>query len=281
MRKGLYGRGVSPAIISIYVFLVIWLVVSIFPFYWLIVSSTLRTNEIFSFPPRLTFGDYLVQNLHSLFTAIPFFGSMFNTAFVSVSNVILTLFFCSLAGFAFAKFNFPGKSLLFVLLLVTMFVPGQVSMIPSFVIIKTLGWVNSFKALIIPGAASAFGIFWIRQFVESALPDDLLNAGRIDGCGNFRLYYHVALPVMRPALAGLGLFSFIGNWNDYMWPLIVLSDPHKYTLQIMLSSLYGLYGTNFGMVLAGTLMATVPLGILFAVFSRRLMGAVTVGAIKS
>jgi cellobiose transport system permease protein len=146
---------------------------------------------------------------------------------------------------------------------------------------KTFHWADHLVALIVPGLVSAFGIFWIKQFSESSIHDDLLNAGRIDGCGIFRLYFNVALPVMRPSLAALGIFLFMGSWNDYMWPLVVLNTPSHYTLQVMLSTLNGLYTTDYGMVMMGTLLGVIPLIILFAIFSRKIMGSVTVGAIKS
>lgn len=281
MQRTIQGRGFSLGQVVLYICLVIWLIFSIFPFYWLIVTATRDTSSIYSFPPKLTFGHLFGTNLHDLFASISFFRSMWNSVLVSGSSTILTLFFVSLAGFAFAKFEFPGKKPLFLILLGTMMIPGQMSMVPLFAIMKTFHWVDSLKALIIPGLANAFGIFWVKQFAESAIHDDLLNAGRIDGCGNFRLYYHVALPVIRPSLAALGIFLFMGSWNDYLWPLVVLNSPKNYTLQVMLASLNGIYFKDYGMIMAGTLLATIPLIILFAIFSRKIMGSVTIGAVKS
>lgn len=274
-------RGNPIAKTALYCCLAIWFIFSIFPFYWLVVSATRDTTSIFAYPPHLTFGTQFSINIRHLLAAIPFFRSMWNSLYVSVVGTLLVLFFCSLAGFAFGKFQFPGKKALFLIMLATMMVPGQLNMVPLFVVMKSLHWVNTLTALIVPGAANAFGIFWVRQTAESSIHDDLLNAGRIDGCGNFRLYYHVALPVLRPALAALGIFTFMGSWNDYMWPLVILNDPMKYTLQVMLSSLNGIYFKDYGMVMAGTLLATIPLVILFFIFSKKLMGSVTVGAIKS
>ncbi|MDB5084584.1 MAG: carbohydrate transporter permease [Bacilli bacterium] len=274
-------KGFSLSKVFLYIGLLIWLVFSVFPFYWMIVTASRGTSSIFSYPPHLTFGSDLVVNTQHLLANIPFFRSMLNSVFVSGSITLLHLFFCSLAGFAFAKYEFPAKKQLFYLMLATMMVPGQLGLVPSFIIMKTFHWVNTYYALIIPGAASAFGIFWLKQFSESTIHDDLLNAGRIDGCGNFRLYYHVALPIMRPTLTAFGIFSFMGSWNDYLWPLIILNDPVRYTIQVTLSSLNGIYFKDYGMVMAGTLYATIPLLVLFAIFSNKLMGAVTVGAIKS
>ncbi|MFD1677158.1 carbohydrate ABC transporter permease [Alicyclobacillus fodiniaquatilis] len=281
MQKTVDSKGFSLAKVLLYICLCIWLIFSVFPFYWLIVMSTRGTSSIFSYPPKLLFGHMFGTNLHDLLAAIPFFQSMWNSLLVAGVSTILTLFFTSLAGFSFAKFDFPGKKPLFWALLATMMVPGQMNLVPMFTIMKTLHWVDHLTALIVPGLASAFGIFWIKQFSESSIHDDLLNAGRIDGCSNFRLYFNVGLPIMRPSLAALGIFLFMGAWNDYMWPLVVLNTPSHYTLQVMLSTLNGIYTENYGMVMVGTLIAVLPLIILFAIFSRKIMGSVAIGAVKS
>ncbi|CAM3370896.1 carbohydrate ABC transporter permease [Marinicrinis lubricantis] len=264
----------------VHIVLLLGVAVSIFPFYWLTVMATSTTSEIYRFPPKLFFGTELFTNIRSVFDTINFFGSFMNTLFVASVSTVLVLFFCSLAGFSFAKFDFPGKKVLFVLLLVTMMIPSQLSIIPSFMIMQNLGWVGTFKALIIPGMANAFGIFWMRQFTQGAIHDELLSAGRIDGCGTFRLFWNVALPILRPALAFLGIFTFINAWNDYLWPLVILTDPAKYTLQVTLSQLNGIYNTDYAMVMAGTLMATLPLLIVFLLFSRQFISDIAAGAIK-
>ncbi|MEK4565086.1 carbohydrate ABC transporter permease [Alkalihalobacillus sp. FSL R5-0424] len=264
----------------VHLLLLIGVFISIFPFYWLVVMATNTTSEILQFPPRLTFGGELWTNINDVFDNINFFQALFNTIFVSTVTSIGVLFFCSLAGFAFAKFEFPGKNMLFVALLLTMMIPAQMSFVPSFLLIAQFGWVDSYKALIIPSLASAFGIFWIRQFCQESVPNDLLDAGRLDGCGMFRLYWNVALPTLRPALTFLGIFTFINVWNDYLWPLVTINDPQKYTLQVMLSQLNGVYDTDYAMIMAGTLMATLPLIILFIIFSRQFMAGVAEGAVK-
>ncbi|PZE19249.1 carbohydrate ABC transporter permease [Paenibacillus xerothermodurans] len=266
--------------ILLHTVLLLGVAVSVFPFYWLAVMATRTTSEIYRFPPTLTFGGELLNNIRNVLSHIDFFGSLLNTLFVAVSSSVLVLFFCSLAGFAFAKFEFPGKKILFSLLLLTMMIPHQLSLIPSFMIMQKLGWVGTFKALIVPGMASAFGIFWLRQYASGAVHDELLSAGRIDGCGYFRLYWNVGLPILKPALAFLGIFSFIGSWNDYLWPLVILTKPEKYTLQVTLSQLNGVYSTDFAMVMAGTLMATLPLIVMFLLVSRQFISDIAAGAIK-
>lgn len=264
----------------IHLSLLIGIILSLFPFYWLVIMSTNKSSDIYRFPPKLIFGDQLMTNINNVLSNIDFFGSFVNTVFVSVASTVLVLFFCSLAGFSFAKYNFPGKKILFILLLATMMIPAQLSLVPSFIIMQKLGWVGTFKALIVPGMVNAFGIFWMRQYAQGAIPDDLLNAGRIDGCNHFRLFWNVAIPILRPALAFLGIFTFIGSWNDYLWPLIILNNPNKYTLQITLSQLNGIYTTDYALVMAGTLMATLPLIFMFLLVSRQFISDIAAGAVK-
>ncbi|WP_274648873.1 carbohydrate ABC transporter permease [Paenibacillus humicola] len=265
---------------GLHLVLVLGVLLSVFPFYWLAVMSTRTTSDLYKFPPKMWFGTHFADNVHRVFQSIDFFHAFFNTLFVAVVSTVLVLFFDSLAGFAFAKYEFPWKKPLFIILLATMMVPGQLSLVPSFVIMATFGWVGSFKALIIPGMANAFGIFWIRQYATGAVPDELLSAGRMDGCGFFRLYWNVSLPVLRPALAFLGAFTFINAWNDYLWPLIILNDASKYTLQVALSQLNGIYNTDYSMVMAGTFLAVLPLIVLFLFVSRQFIADIAAGAVK-
>jgi cellobiose transport system permease protein len=260
--------------------LLIGVFISIFPFYWLAVMSTNKTSDILRFPPKLIFGSELFTNINNVLQNVDFFKAFLNTVFVSTISAVAILFFCSLAGFTFAKFQFPGKKLLFTSLLITMMIPSQLSFVPSYIMISKIGWVDTFQALIIPGLANAFGIFWIKQYSEEAIHDSLLDAGRLDGCNHFRLYWNIGLPILRPALAFLGIFSFISIWNDYLWPLVILNDPAKYTLQVTLSQLNGIYDTDYGMVMAGTLLATLPLIILFMFVSRQFISGIAAGAIK-
>jgi len=180
----------------------------------------------------------------------------------------------------FAKFDFPGKKPLFVILLATFMIPTQLSIVPQFVVMAHLGWVGSFKALIIPGMVNAYGIFLMRQYAEGAVSSDLMEAARLDGCGFYRLYWNIALPVLRPIMAFLGIFTFITAWNDYLWPLIVLTDPKKLTLQVALSQLNSLYNIDYSMVMAGTLLATVPLIVVFIFGARHFISDLAAGAIK-
>ncbi|MEU0072216.1 carbohydrate ABC transporter permease [Streptomyces sp. NPDC006332] len=274
-------RGSRRRGIALHAVLVIGLLLSAFPFYWALIMSTHTSTEIFSYPPKLLPGSHFLQNVRSLFDNIDFFGSMFNSLLVASSVTFLVLFFDSLAAFVFAKFEFPGRRALFVLLMAIFMVPTQMAIIPQFVIMAKIGWIGSMTALIVPAAANAFGIFWMRQYMKSAIHDELLDASKIDGANFLRQYWHVALPVVRPGLAFLGIFTFMGQWNDYAWPLISLTNPDNVTLQVALSQLNGVHGTtDYGMVMTGALLALIPLLIVFAIGAKQIIGDLGKGAIK-
>ena len=266
--------------IFVHTFLLIGVIFSIFPFYWLIVMSTNVTSAIFAFPPKLTFGSYFMTNFNHVLESINFFQGFFNTLFIAGMSTVLQLFFNSLTGFTFSKFKFPGSKFLFYLMIGTMMIPAQMLLVPQFIIIKELGWLGSYKALIVPSMASAFGIFWIRQYAM-AIHDDLLEAARIDGCNKFELYWRIALPILRPALAFLAITTFMGVWEDYLWPLIVLTDTSKFTLMLVLQQLKSVHTADYSMVMTGTLMATVPLIIFFLLVSRQFIAGIMDGAVKS
>lgn len=274
--KGTRSRGTA-----LHAVLVVGLLLSAFPFYWAVIMSTHTTSDIFSYPPKLLPGSHFLENARHLFDNIDFFGSMFNSLLVAGSVTFLVLFFDSLAAFVFAKFDFPGKNVLFALLMAIFMVPAQLAAIPQFVIMAKLGWIGTMTSLIVPAAANAFGIFWMRQYMKGAIHDELLDASRIDGASFLRQYWHVALPVVRPGLAFLGIFTFMGQWNDYAWPLIALTNPDNVTLQVALSQLNGTHGTtDYGMVMTGALLALVPLLIVFAVGARQIIGDLAKGAIR-
>ncbi|MER7248819.1 carbohydrate ABC transporter permease [Kribbella sp. NPDC000426] len=266
--------------IALHAGLVLALLVFMFPFVWTIIMASNTTADIYRFPPKFTFGGHFGDNVRQVLDNVAFFQSMANTATVAISTTLLVLFFDSLAAFTFAKFRFPGRNALFVILLATMLLPAQLSAVPQFQTMALLGWVGSLKALIIPGAANAFGIFWMRQYFQNSIHDELVEAATLDGCGFFGTYWHVALPSARPALAFLGIFTFVGSWNDYMWPLIVLTNPDHLTLQVALSTLNRSHGVDYSMVMTGALMAMVPLVIVFGIFARQFIKGATEGAVR-
>ncbi|MET7854304.1 carbohydrate ABC transporter permease [Streptomyces avermitilis] len=274
--KGSRQRG-----IALHLVLVIGLLLSVFPFYWAVIMSTHSSTEIFSYPPKLLPGSHFLENVRHLFDNVDFFGSMVNSLLVAGSVTVLVLFLDSLAAFVFAKFHFPGRRVLFALMMAIFMVPAQLQAIPQFVIMAKLGWIGSMTALVVPAAANAFGIFWMRQYMKSAIHDELLDASKLDGAGFLRQYWHVALPVVRPGLAFLGIFTFMAQWNDYAWPLIALTNPDNVTLQVALSQLNGVHGTtDYGMVMTGALLALVPLLIVFGIGAKQIIADLGKGAIR-
>ena len=263
-----------------HVVLMLGVIVSIFPFYWMLVMASNTTPDIFAYPPKLLIGSHLFENMGKVLDNIDFFGAMLITLIASLGVTVLVLFFDSLAAFAFAKYEFPGRDLLFGILLATFMIPTQLALVPQFVTLAEFGWIGSLKALIIPGAANAFGIFWMRQYAKGAIPDELISAAKVDGAGFFRQYLTVGLPVLRPGLAFLGIFTFINVWNDYLWPLIVMVDSHNVTLQVALSQLNGIYTEEYSLVMAGTLLAIVPLLIVFLFGARHFIRNIAAGAVK-
>ncbi|HEX7352449.1 carbohydrate ABC transporter permease [Brachybacterium sp.] len=259
---------------------IVGVLLSIFPFYWLVVMSTSTTAEIFGYPPKLTFGSSFGENLRNVVASVDLLQALLNTVIVSGACAVLVMFFDSLAAFAFAKFDFPGKKPLFILLIATMLVPGSLSLVPSFILMSEIGWVGTLQALIVPGAANAFGIFLLRQMAAGSIPDELIESARIDGAGFFTTYWRVGVPLLRGGLAFLGIFTFISAWNDYVWPLIVLVNPERQTLQTALQNLNSLYLTDYGMVMAGALISVVPLVGVFIIGSRHFIANIAAGAIK-
>ena len=275
-----YGARSLVAKIVVHLCVLIGVVLSIFPFYWLVVMSTSTTAEIFGYPPKLTFGDSFVENVRNVVQSVYMLQALTNTVIVSGACALLVMFFDSLAAFAFAKFDFPGKNVLFVLLIATMLVPGSLSLVPSFILMSQIGWVGTLQALIVPGAANAFGIFLLRQMAAGSIPDELVESARIDGAGFFTTYWRIAVPLLRGGLAFLGIFTFIAAWNDYVWPLIVLVNPERQTLQTALQNLNSLYLTDYGIVMAGALISVVPLIGVFIIGSRHFIANIAAGAIK-
>lgn len=251
-----------------------------FPFYYMLITSTHRSATILQIPPPLWFGDALVQNYLDLVDALPFWAALWNSFAIAASHTALVLFFCSLAGYAFAKFRFPGSAGLFAFLLATLMVPGVIGIIPSFVIMRYLGWIDTWYPLIVPGIANAFGIFWMRQYIDGAIPNDLMDAARIDGAHEFRIYWNIILPVIAPALAALAILTFMGNWNSFQWPLLILKEEAKYTLPVALSTLRSLRGTEIGVQILGATGAIMPILIVFLLASRQFIAGITAGAVK-
>lgn len=265
----------------VYLFLIAGSLASLFPFYYMFVMATRVNREINQVPPPFTPGADLVSNFQKVLNNIDFFGAMWNSFFVATAVTLGTLLLCSLAGYTFAKLEFKGKTILFTAILITMMVPPQLGLIPQYYIITTLGWLNDFRAIIIPGLINAFGIFWMRQYIKEAVPFEIIEAARIDGCSHFRTYWNIVVPTVLPAFATLGIIVFMTVWNDFLWPLVVLRDPSMHTLQVALRSLNDARQLDYGMLMSGTFWATVPLLIVFLLFNRLFIQSLSEGAVKS
>lgn len=273
-RRGWLGTAVT------HLCLIIGVLLSIFPFWWLLVMSTSTNAEIFGYPPSLWFGDNALANVASVFSNVDMLRALLNTVLVAGSTAVLVMLFDSLAAFAFAKYEFPFKRTLFTVMLATFLVPGSLSLVPSFVLMANLGWIGGLQALIIPGAANAFGIFLLRQFAASSIPNEVIDSARVDGAGFFRTWWSVAVPMLRGGLAFLGIFTFITAWNDYVWPLIVLIDPKGQTLQVALAGLSSVNATDLGAVMAGAVISVFPLIGVFIIGSRHFIANIAAGALK-
>ncbi len=221
----------------------------------------------------------LTANYKNLWEAVPYNRYFINSVFIATASTLLTLFFCSLGGYAFAKYQFKGKAILFGILLASMMIPFQVLLVPLFGLMYDIGWLNSYKAIIIPFSVGAFGIFLMRQFIVT-IPSELIDAARIDGCSEFGIYYRIVLPIIKPALGALTIYSFLSSWNGYLWPLIVLRDEAKYTLPIGLANLIGIYRQDYGMLMAGTFLSLLPIIILFLAMQREFVQGITLGSVK-
>ena len=252
------------------------------PFYFMFVFATHTRSDIFSLPPPTWFGQAMFVNIELLQQNVPLFWRNFGiSVYVAVIGTALSLFFCSLAGYAFAMYDFRFKKTAFAIVMATMLLPPFLGMIPTFMVMNFLGWLNEPRALYLPGAAGAFGIFLMRQYIGSAIPRELVEAARMDGCGEFRIYWNIVLPLTTPALGTLGLISFIASWNNFLGPLIVMREMESYTLPLALRSMQSPVNTEWGAVMAGSAVAVLPLLVLFVLSSRRLIDGLTAGAVKS
>ncbi len=255
--------------------------IMLLPFYYMMVFATRANTEILSVPPPYWFGNHLVDNISELIRFRPmFWRSMMLSLWIALATTLLNLFFCSLAGFAFSMYEFKHKEKLFGFVMATMLMPAFVGMIPTILLMTKLGWIDSTKALIIPGACGALGVFMMRQYIGTALPKELVEAGRMDGCGEFGLYWRIALPLLGPAMGTLGLITFIGSYNNFVGALLVMRDQAYFTVPLVLRSLQGTSAATWGAISAGSAIAVLPLLVLFVLYSRKLIEGLTAGAVK-
>ncbi|MBI5837872.1 MAG: carbohydrate ABC transporter permease [Candidatus Eisenbacteria bacterium] len=242
-------------------------------------ASFMSTGEANSFPPRLLPKAFTVSHYVDLFTRLNLARYFLNSSLVSVLATLISLLVNSMAGYAFAKLRFRGRERVFQVLLAALVIPAQVGMLPLFLLLKSMGLVNTVAAVVVPFMAGVFGIFMIRQYALG-VPDDLLDAARVDGASEFKIFWSVVLPVLRPILVTLAVFTFLGSWNEFMWPLIVLSDDSKYTLPVALASLSGEHVQDTELMMAGSVLTVLPVMLVFLFLQRSYVRGVMMGGVK-
>ena len=276
-----------PAIAS-QLFLVVLTVAFLAPVAWALLSAFKPANDIIRSPLAFDPGSFTLDNYIAMFHDVPIASGFLNTAIVLVFKGGITLFFAPLAAYAFAKYDFPGKNVIFGAVLLTLMLPTIVLIIPLLLQMKEFGWVNTYQALILPGSVDAFAIFWMRQVI-AAVPDELLDAARVDGCGEFGIFWRVIVPVIRPGLAGLAVLTIMNIYNDFVWPVVVASSSRMATLQVVLSTLAqnisgnkvgADYATVTGELLAAATVALIPLLILFIVLQKHFINGILAGSVK-
>ena len=278
IRLGVRGLGW----LLLYVFLLSWAAFAILPFAWAFTSSFKDLTEIFRYPPRFLPTSFDLSNYVGLFTK-QFFATWFlNSVMLASASTFLVVFFCSLAAFAFAKYQFPLKNALFTIVIGSLMIPFQLIMTPLYAEMNALKWLNSYWALLVPWIAPAFGIFLLRQYITT-IPSELMDAARMDGCSEFRIYWQIIVPLAKPALATLAIFQFMNSWNSFLWPLIVLRDLKMYTLPLGLATLLGnltAESIDYGMVMAGAFLTALPIITVFLFAQRQFISGLTLGSVK-
>ncbi|OFE18391.1 sugar ABC transporter permease [Humibacillus sp. DSM 29435] len=262
-----------------YTFLIIVLLASVFPLWWSFVIGSKDATAINSGDVSLIPGGNFLVNARTVVDTLPFWKALANSIIVSTAVGVAVVLLSTMAGFAFAKLRFRGKGVLLVFVIATMAVPTQLGIVPLFIVMSKLGWIGSLGAVIVPSLVNAFGVFWMTQYLKEALPDELIEAARVDGASIFRIFWNIALPAARPGAAMLGLFTFIATWTNFFWPFIVL-DPGNPTLPVALQQLQARYYVDYSLVLAGVVLAALPLIIVFAVAGRQLVSGIMQGAVK-
>lgn len=277
----LIGRFVPKGkTVVLYMVLLLIAVLTIFPFYDMFVMSTHTTKEIFSFPPFLSFGSNLGENFKNMNLSVDFLRAFRNSLIITCSYVVLVLLFCSMGGYAFAVYNFPGRDVLFAILLGTMMIPATAGIIPWYIMMSKFHWVDTFRALIIPNCANAFGIYWMRQYCKNNVPTSLVEAARIDGCSEWTIFFRIVAPILLPAYASLGIMNFVNVWNDFMQPMMILKNPKLQTLPLMLRTMVSDRGTDYGAMMLASTCAVLPLLVVFLCASKYFMDGLTAGAVK-
>lgn len=279
-KKKLTKKKIEISTVILHVALIIGAAVMIFPFLWSITSSLKSVSQIFIVPPEFIPNPFVWSNYPDSLKAMPFGRAYWNSFYITVLIVGVQLITASMAAYAFAKMRFPGVNILFILFLATMMVPKQVTMVPTYMIMSKIGWLDTHLALIVPGALfNAFSVFLLRQFIMG-IPKELEEAAVVDGANPLRIYWSVILPLVKPALAAVGIFSFMGTWNNFLEPLIYLSTPDLFTVPLMLNYFKGLYATDWGLMMAGSTISIIPVLVIYIIAQKHIIEGVALTGIK-
>ncbi len=265
-------------LVIMYLILSLAAIFTVVPFYWAVTSSFKPQSKIFE-RPAIFIQSFTIENYRSLLLETPFQRWLFNSMIISVSYTLLVIFFCSMGGYAFAKYDFAGKNFLFFVVLSSMTIPVWAIIIPLFMWFSRLGLINTYWALILPGSANAFGIFLMRQYIQG-VPTELLDSGRIDGCSEFGIYYRIVLPVIKPAVGALAIYAFLASWNNFLSPLIFMRNPRMFTIPVGLSGFVGQKEFRYGLLMAGSVISVIPVSIIFLAMQKQLVAGLTLGAVK-
>ena len=263
-----------------YAVLILFTIGSLFPLVWTAIAASRDNNRLAQTPPPLWFGSGLFKKLDLAWTDANLGKAFLNTTIVAGTSAATIVVLSTIAGFAFAKLRFKGKNALMLIVIGTMMVPPQLSVIPLYMMVAKLEWTDQLQAVILPSLVSAFGVFFMRQYLIQALPDEIIEAARVDGANSWRVVWHVVFPAARPAMAVLGMLTFVQTWNDFLWPFLVLSQTGNPTVQVAIAGLGRGYTPDQSLIMAGALLGTLPLLLVFAIFGKQIVGGIMQGAVK-
>lgn len=263
-----------------YIILALFTIGSLFPLVWTAIAASRDNNRLAQTPPPFWFGGGLFDKLELAWDNANMGEAMVNTTLVAGTSAITIVFLSTIAGFAFAKLRFRGRGAMLLIVIGTMMVPPQLMIIPLYMVVAELGWTDQLQAVILPSLVNAFGVFFMRQYLVQALPDEVIEAARVDGASSWRVVWHVVFPAARPAMAVLGMLMFVQTWNDFLWPFLVLTQTGSPTVQVAVAGLGRGFTPDQSLIMAGALLGTLPLLIVFSIFGKQIVGGIMQGAVK-
>jgi multiple sugar transport system permease protein len=264
----------------LYGFLMTLSLVYAVPMFWAVSSSFKQRSDLFTYPPKIWPDPFTFENYEILLSTQPFWNWFATSMIIATVSTVITVFVCSLGGYAFARFEFPGKKFLFNTMFSSLAIPFAVIVVPLFILLARTGLTNPYFALIVPWVAPAFGIFMMRQYASQSIPAELLQAARVDGANEFRIFWSIVFPLLRPAIGALAVWTFLNSYNAFLWPLVVVSSPDYYTLPLGLQAIFGAEGRQYNLVLAGSVLAAIPSIAVFLLLRKQLVSGLTAGAVK-